>query len=927
MTRQDLIDYISGNIYPNGQNQITAPMVRDSVLAVVAFMGDAATYGIGTVTDGSTGLVTGGDVYSAINAAITSAIKFAGVSSTVITDGGTETPTIHGVPYYPNTGDVVLYGGKEFLWTGIDWEQLGDESSFALKTITITGTGYLTGGGDLTENRTLDISETVKEYIDHGQTAYGWGDHSQAGYLKSSVAAATYETITNVNLVRNRVANLEKMFLEVEYTVGQETRKYLKLNPTYFDGFVSDGFGIFSGDANFTPGGGGGGADLGQVWQSLQNAAAPVQFATNLKFHQDHLPATGTGLAYTTNADGLAMGIGIASGYKLPTTTEWDNKADASALAGYVTLATAQTISGSKIFSAGELSIKNPSGGVVKLTFDRGANTSWEASVRSGDFYLEEKASPKTFLRINEVIKGGLVDIYSNVRASSFIVNGGTESQFLKANGTVDSNAYYYSGNFVAGTNYVAPSTLDSYLLRSGGSMTGGINFYAGDNDTWLFNVSGSRELLRSYGYGLLYEGTGIGNTNYLKLIANNQGGTEVTAITIDQSGRISCGSSSTSPYYQFNVNGALNATTIYQNGVALGASYLSLSGGTMSNTNLVTNLNADLLDGRDADGFLRRQELERSGQSYDANNLTQSDTHYTTNGDRTNVQGWTNFPDSNLSGPFGLIHLKDGSYPVQLFHNYSSQNFWVRYKLFADGNVWYNWEKFWTSGNSNLTTVPWSASSLTLAGAISGVTNINSSIAFGSNTSNLPVLNIAKITATTDYLHLWVTATHRPLVLQYGAGNVGVGVPQPSYKLDVSGVIHSTTGVLSDGYGIFATSATSSDERLKGNICSIGPERAWEVLKRLKPKEWIWNYKYVTPGKRGAGLIAQDVEDVLDFSVVSKGKYLHLDYNVMHGFEIAGLQDVDNRLSEQEKRLRDAEKKIAILEAENEKLKMRLNN
>ena len=90
---------------------------------------------------------------------LSGAMHFKGVSSTSITDGGTETATIGGQPLTAEAGDVVIYDDKEFVWAGTFWNEFGDlsdQSSFALKsTQIIAGTG-LTGGGTLEANRTLN---------------------------------------------------------------------------------------------------------------------------------------------------------------------------------------------------------------------------------------------------------------------------------------------------------------------------------------------------------------------------------------------------------------------------------------------------------------------------------------------------------------------------------------------------------------------------------------------------------------------------------------------------------------------------------------------------------------------------------------------------------------------------------------------------
>lgn len=67
---------------------------------------------------------------------LSGAMHFLGISTTEITDHGTQKPTIDSKAVNPAIGDVVLYNHLEFVWDGSKWEKLGDESSYALKTIT-----------------------------------------------------------------------------------------------------------------------------------------------------------------------------------------------------------------------------------------------------------------------------------------------------------------------------------------------------------------------------------------------------------------------------------------------------------------------------------------------------------------------------------------------------------------------------------------------------------------------------------------------------------------------------------------------------------------------------------------------------------------------------------------------------------------------
>lgn len=64
-------------------------------------------------------------------------------------------------------------------------------------------------------------------------------------------------------------------------------------------------------------------------------------------------------------------------------------------------------------------------------------------------------------------------------------------------------------------------------------------------------------------------------------------------------------------------------------------------------------------------------------------------------------------------------------------------------------------------------------------------------------------ILNIEETQATVNYSHIYVSsststyATTRPLVLQYGYGNVGVGIATPTVKLDVSGTVRASSNMI----------------------------------------------------------------------------------------------------------------------------------
>ena len=123
-------------------------------------------------------------------------------------------------------------------------------------------------------------------------------------------------------------------------------------------------------------------------------------------------------------------------------------------------------------------------------------------------------------------------------------------------------------------------------------------------------------------------------------------------------------------------------------------------------------------------------------------------------------------------------------------------------------------------------------------------------------------------------------------------------------------------SGLASDGFITAGASAASSDRRLKDDIMPVSAKRALAILMQLHPKEWRWNEQNAHLfGKRGAGLVAQEVAAVLPLAVVGDGRFLALNYNVFHAYEIAVAQV-------HEARIRALEEKVEALTNEIERLK-----
>ena len=95
---------------------------------------------------------------TAANLGLSQALKFVGSTPDVMTDKQTTLPSNISISQ-PSIGDVVLSNGNgEFVWLGENWEALGSENSYALKTVKIGAGNGLSGGGQLSSDVTLSVN-------------------------------------------------------------------------------------------------------------------------------------------------------------------------------------------------------------------------------------------------------------------------------------------------------------------------------------------------------------------------------------------------------------------------------------------------------------------------------------------------------------------------------------------------------------------------------------------------------------------------------------------------------------------------------------------------------------------------------------------------------------------------------------------------
>ena len=147
-----------------------------------------------TLPSGQTYFIKDAEARSQIQALVGGdAVVFMGVSTTEITDGGSEVPTIGGEAVTPATGQLFFYGTEQFVW-GPDgtWHELGSLDSLGALAYKDSATGNYTPSGTVSQPTFTGTSSTVTITAENNNS----GNYQPAGIISGGIFTGSNTTFT-----------------------------------------------------------------------------------------------------------------------------------------------------------------------------------------------------------------------------------------------------------------------------------------------------------------------------------------------------------------------------------------------------------------------------------------------------------------------------------------------------------------------------------------------------------------------------------------------------------------------------------------------------------------------------------------------------------------------------------------------------------
>ena len=521
----------------------------------------------------------------------------------------------------------------------------------------------------------------------------------------------------------------------------------------------------------------------------------------------------------------------------------------------------------------------------------------------------------------------GYMSVDTSIVASAFIKTGGTSSQFLKADGSVDSNAYITSS---ALTGYATQSWVNTqlagYLPLTGGTLTGDLTVggIVSAEGVWVEDSGHSAIIISNGGISIddgvtisgntisLYGGT---SSQFLKADGSVDSNTYATQSWVGQQGFITSAALSgyaTESWVNTQLLGYLPTSTILINSVIKSDDgTLKFAGRNFADTYIDFTHTHRFEELTDIPTLL--QDFGITGGTLSGltvNNATVNNTLVITNGnDYVSIAGEGITIVDEDAGTFNVYMSSAGYMAVDtsivassfIKNGGTSSQF-----LKADGSVDSN-AYITSAALTGYATQSWVNTQL--GGYLPTSTALVNTLAKSADGSmKFSGRNFADTYIDFTHDHRWEEIVDRPNIeiggagMTYTDGKFGVGIKVPSYPIDVDGSIRATSFV------------NSSDARLK-DIEDYDADISAEAVSMAPAVHYQWKNRKNETARVGS--IAQYWQNLIPEAVSKDDKgYLSMQYDVIALISAISIA----------KRTVDHERRIAELESENAQLRLELN-
>ena len=793
-------------------------------------------------------------------------------------------------------------------------------------------TGFSVSGSPITSSGTLALSfssgyslpTTAKQ--SNWDTAYGWGDHAQAGYAKAdslmAVSTATAGATARLRaleywLTRPVLEDLKLTSLHVERTIdlGGLTLEYdyavsawhLKGN-IYADGFVSAGG--YSGSSSE------GGINTTAMWQLLaaatseQISASHLSTALNGYATQEWVRAQGYSL--TAEAIAIALNYVPVAPDDLVTLAAADATAAAriSAIEYWLTRPVLEDLALTALHVDRTIDL----GGLV-LEYDY-TNNAWHLK---GNIYADGFVSAGG---MSATASGGGI---SATAMWNLLDDATTEqinaSHLSTALATYATQAWVQALGYTTATNMwqllaaatseqIAASHLPISVSQGSGSYVTGISYSGGTFSVSRANISIPTLLPNPYALS-------FGSRSYDGSAARTITAADLGAITGNQ------------------------AITLAGDVMGSGTTYIT----TTIGTGVVTNA---MLAGSIANGKLANSSISLAGRSVSLGGSI------TASAMRSDLS-ISNVENTALSSWAGTTNItKVGTITTGTWHGSAIANSYL-----ANSSITLAGRSVSLGGSITAANM---LSDLGLSGVVGDISTLqgyftsgkaNYAVADGDgNTISSTYLKLSGGTMTGD-LHMGSSYGRRiyfgdgsycyigelsdDVMSIYGDKGINILTASSSRAVSVgsssvatplyvygrlyltasayleysSSAIHATAGFYSDSFISAGGISTSSDARLKEDIEGISATKAWTVLAGLRPVTFRWKVDH----RRAAGYIAQEVERVLPEAVTETGGIKRLQYDILFTYGMAALGGLRLQQETQEQKIARLERRVEYLE------------